>query len=302
MQLLCHLFAVRHGIEQPGACVLGMAGHKPQPKIARHGVQTAQQIGKVNIQPQILAVGVDVLAKQGDLFVPRCDQLAQLLFDLLRAAAALAAAHIGDDTVGAEVVAAIHNGQPRLCAARAQHGQALGNVILPADIEYALLPAQHTVQQRWEAPQRMRAEQQADLRIAFFDLLDVFLLLRHAAAQRNDNLRPPLFQMAERADVAECAVLRMLTHRAGVEQDKIRFIDIIGHFITHFVQHAADAFGIRLVLLAAESMGIGAQALVADERCDRVDIGKLVLQLFLGNSNWGGHGLPPLIGMGCRPP
>ena len=108
--------------------------------------------------------------------------------------------------------------------------------------------------------------------------------------------------MAECADVAECAVLCMLTHRAGVEQDEVRFIDIIGHLITHLVQHAADAFGIRFVLLAAEGMGIGAQALVANERCDRVDIGKLVLQLFLGNSNWGGHGLPPLIGMGCRPP
>ena len=108
--------------------------------------------------------------------------------------------------------------------------------------------------------------------------------------------------MAERTDVAERAVLRMLAHRTGVEQDEVRRVYIIGHLIAHFVQHAADAFGIRLVLLAAEGMGIGAQALVADERCDRVDIGKLVLQLFLRNSNWGGHGLPPLIGMGCRPP
>ena len=46
---------------------------------------------------------------------------------------------------------------------------------------------------------------------------------------------------------------------------------------------------------------VGARFFIADERRDRVNIGKLVLQLFFGNSNWGGHGLPPLIGMGCRP-
>ena len=73
----------------------------------------------------------------------------------------------------------------------------------------------------------MCAEQQADLRIALFDLFDVFLLLRHAAAQCNNDLGPLLFQMAERADVAKRAVLRVLTHRAGVEQDEIRFVYIV---------------------------------------------------------------------------
>ena len=94
----------------------------------------------------------------------------------------------------------------------------------------------------------------------------------------------------------------MLAHRAGVEQDEIRLVYIIGHLISHLVQHAADALGVRLVLLAAEGVSIGAQALAADERCDRVNIGELILQLFFRNSNWGGHFLPPLIGMACRPP
>ena len=123
----------------------------------------------------------------------------------------------------------------------------------------------------------MRTEQQANLRIAFFDLFDVFLLLRHTAAQGDDNLRPALFQVAERADIAERAVLRMLAYRTGVEQDKIRLIGIVGHLVAHFVQHAADALGVRLVLLAAKGVRIGARAVVSDQPRYRIDLGKLFI-------------------------
>ena len=57
--------------------------------------------------------------------------------------------------------------------------------------------------------------------------------------------------MDERADIAEHAHLRMLTHRAGVDDD-----DIGGEFVlrkgkAHLREIAADALGIALVLLAA---------------------------------------------------
>ena len=105
----------------------------------------------------------------------------------------------------------------------------------------------------------MRSKQQADLRIASLDFFDIFLLLRHAAAQCNDDLGPSFFQVAQRTDIAERAVFCVLAYCTGVEEDKIRFVCIFGHRITHLAQHAADVLGIRLVLLAAECMGIGAQ-------------------------------------------
>ena len=108
----------------------------------------------------------------------------------------------------------------------------------------------------------MRAEQEIYLRIAFLNLLDVFLLLGHAAAHCNNNARALLFQMAECADIAERTILGMLTHSTGVEQNKICLVGRIGHFVAHFRQHAADTLGIRLVLLAAERMRIGFGALV----------------------------------------
>ena len=91
--------------------------------------------------------------------------------------------------------------------------------------------------------------------------------------------------MAKRTDIAERTILRMLTHRAGVEQDKIRVIDIIGHLVTHLAQHAADTLGICFVLLTAKGVSIGAQLLAAVQRRNRIDIGKLALQLLVRNGN-----------------
>ena len=262
MQLLCNLIALCHSRKQFGRRVLRVACHKAQPEIAGHGVETAQKIGKIHVNAEILTIGVDVLAEQRNLLVTRRDQLTQFFLDLLRSAAALSAAHIRHNAVGAEIVAAIHDGQPRLCALGTQHRQTFGDIVLAADVEHALFLGQHAVQQRRKSPERMRAEQEIYLRIAFLNLLDVFLLLGHAAAHCNNNARALLFQMAECADVAERTILGMLTHSTGVEQDKICLVGRIGHFVAHFGQHAADTLGIRLVLLAAERMRIGFWALV----------------------------------------
>ena len=129
----------------------------------------------------------------------------------------------------------------------------------------------------------MRTEQQIDLRIALFNLFNILFLLRHAAAQRDDDIRPLLLEMAQRADVAEGTILRMLAHCTGVEQDEIRLFRAACHFISHFMQHAANAFGIRLILLAAKGMRIGFEAFAAIQTGNSVNISELRLQLLLGN-------------------
>ena len=131
----------------------------------------------------------------------------------------------------------------------------------------------------------MCAEQQLYLRITLFDFLNIFFLLRHAAAQSNNHIRALLFQMTERTDVAEGAILRMFTHCTGIIQDEIGFIDLFCQFIPHFVQHTADPFGIRLILLAAERMRIGTQMPPADQLRNGIHIGKLILQFFLRNNS-----------------
>ena len=266
-----------------------MARHEAQPEIARNGVEPTQKVGKVHLDAEVLAVGVDVLSEERYLLVTGRYQLAQLLFDFIRHTAALSAAHIRHDAVSAEVIAAVHDGKPCFRALGTQHRQTFRNVVLAANVKDALFLGPYTVQQRRKAPERVRAEQEIYLRIAFLDFFDILILLRHAAAQRNDNVRTLFLEMAQCADIAECAVLCVLTYRAGVEQNEIRLFGRVGHCVSHLVQHAADAFGVRFVLLTAEGVGIRLGATVAVQAGDCVDIGKLRLQLFFRNIFLGGQ-------------
>ena len=75
----------------------------------------------------------------------------------------------------------------------------------------------------------------------------------------------------------------MLAYCTSVEQDEIRLFRAVCHFISHFMQHAANAFGIRLILLAAKGMRIGFEAFAAIQTGNSVNISELRLQLLLGN-------------------
>ena len=79
------------------------------------------------VQIQIIAVGVDILAQQSDVLVTGGNQFPDLLQNALGITAALPAPDIGYDAVGAEVVAAVHDGHPRPGAALPHHRHTLGN-------------------------------------------------------------------------------------------------------------------------------------------------------------------------------
>ncbi len=184
MQLFCHVAALRHGVKQPLRSVLRVAGHEAEQVIPRHFVQPPQKPGKIQTQPQILAVRVHILPQKGDIFIARRNQFAKLVFNGFRVAAALPSSHIGYNTVGAEIVAAVHNGQPRARTLAAQDRQSLGDFapFVTGNVKNPLFPGQRAEQQLRKAPKRMGSEHQINVRIAFFDLFRNLFLLHHAAA------------------------------------------------------------------------------------------------------------------------
>ena len=102
--------------------------------------------------------------------------------DVCEAARALAAAHVGDDAVGAEVVAAVHDAQPGLGPPRAPHGQALGHDALARlDGEDALMRVARLLIELGEAPELVRAEDEVDDTEALPQLLGHLGPLGHAA-------------------------------------------------------------------------------------------------------------------------
>ena len=107
-------FAFGHGAEELLRRVLGVAGHEADEKLARNVVYHAYEVGKIRFAAEVAAVGVYVLPQQGYVLVAVGDELPRLGHDILRTAGALPAADVWHDAVGAEIIAAVHDRQPRL--------------------------------------------------------------------------------------------------------------------------------------------------------------------------------------------
>ena len=192
--------AFGHHVKEPVGGVLGMAGHEADQVLAGDLVDVLQQIRKVVIQPQVVAVGVDVLAQEGNVLVPGLHQLPDLLQNALGITAALPAPDIGHDTVGAEVVAAVHDADPCLHALFPHHRDALGNgAVLIVHGKDPLPGLVDLPQKLWKFPQGMGAEHQIHMTVGFLHPLRDPLLLGHAAAQADHLLRVFLFRVGEDA-------------------------------------------------------------------------------------------------------
>ena len=276
-----HMAALGHGVEQLIAGVLGLGRHKADQVVAVDLVQLPQQVRKVPGLRQILAVGVDVLAQQGDLLIPLRRQLADLLHDLLRGAAALPAPDVGDDAVRAEVVAPIHDGHPRPNPALPDHGHALGNgAVLVLHGEHPAPAGIHPVQQLRELPQGLGPEHQVHMAIALPDLPGHLRPLGHAAAQADDLLRVRLFRVGQGAQGAVNPLFRMVPDGACIHDHNVRPGRIVGEIAPHIPQHPQNMLAVGHVLLAAEGV---------HHRQRRPAPGPVDIVYFLGKLPLAGH-------------
>ena len=256
--------AVRHGVEELAGGVLGLGGHEAQEIVALDLVQRGEQVGKVIAGAQILAVGVDVLPQQGDLLEALRHQTAHLIDDLLRGAAALPAADVGHDAVGAEVVAAVHDGHPRPCAPLPHHGKPLGDgAVLVRHGEHALPLGVDLIEKLRELPQCLGSEHKVHVAVGLAHLFRHLRTLRHAAAQADDLRRVCLLGVGQRAQIAVDPLLRVVADGAGVQHHHVRLRRIVGERAAHGLQHTHDVLAVRHVLLAAEGVHHGAEGAVA---------------------------------------
>ena len=112
MELLGDFGIPGHGVKELLGGVSGVAGHKPDQEIAGKLGNLSQKIRKIHAAVQILAVGVDVLAQKGDFLAAVLNEFPAFCQNAFAFAAPLPAPDIGHDAVGAEIVAAVHDGHP----------------------------------------------------------------------------------------------------------------------------------------------------------------------------------------------
>ena len=252
MQVLAQVRLGRNGIDQLMAGVLRVAGHKADLIIAGHGAEQVEQVREIDLLFQALAVAVDVLAQQGDLLVAGLHQTAELGQDIPGLAALLAAADVGHDAVGAEVVAAVHDGQPGAELALPPDGDVLHDDGALGGLQQdPLVLLQLLGDELGQGIDAVHTEDQIHIGIALAQLFHHMLLVGHAAAQADHQAGLFLLEALQGTHVAEDPLLGVLPHGAGVEEDQVRVLRLVAQAVADIHQHTLDALAVVDVLLAA---------------------------------------------------
>ncbi len=95
------------GVDDAVGQVGRVGGEEADPLEAIDGVEGVKQVGEVRRSRQVAAEGFDGLTEQGHLANAAVDEMLHLVANVVDCPAALAAAAVGDDAVGAELVAAV---------------------------------------------------------------------------------------------------------------------------------------------------------------------------------------------------
>ena len=245
---------LREPLDHPVGEVLRMARGEAQPLDAR-GVERVEHRVEARRAVQVAPVGVHVLPKQRDLLHAGRHVALGLGRDILQRARFLASAHVGHDAVGAEVVAADGDGQPRrpiVLARRRQLGGKRRGGVEHLHLMAALLDGRFD--QTGKRAEVVRAEDHVEMRQFLDELLAV--ALADAASHGDDALRKRRARaqrhVFERGHLAVQARVGRLAHAAGHERHDVGVFDRLDRQRAKALEHAGDALGIVLVHLASE--------------------------------------------------
>ncbi len=180
----------------------------------------AQQLGERLAVAQVGAVGVDVLAEQGHLDDALADQRLDLGEHVAGPAVLLLAAQRGDDAEGAGVVAADRDRDPGGVRGLPAGGQGRGEGLQGLqDLDLGLALDRGPLQQGRQVADVVRAEHHVDPGGLGDD--GVAVLLGQAAADGDLHALVTGLDRRQLSEVAVQLVVRVLPHRAGVEDHQV---------------------------------------------------------------------------------
>ena len=186
MQQLTDFSMLFHDRNERGRKILGVRGHESQPKIPIHGSGEIEQLRKRRVA---VAIRIHVLPQQRDFAVALFDECFDLFQHVFLFARTLPPAHVGYDTIGAEIVTAVRNIHPGVGKAR-PHGQnpVLRFRTLFGNGNHRLFPFPFFFDQPTELGQIMGAEQNVDKRKLILQHRRLAFFLHHAPAHGDNQV------------------------------------------------------------------------------------------------------------------
>jgi hypothetical protein len=237
------------GFDQRGSELLRMARRVADPLDPGDGRDGVEQVREL---PTVEPPGVDVLPEQRHLANALAGEALDLGDDGHERARDLVAARVRHDAVAAVLGAALHDGDERgrpFGAGRRQGIELLDGGEVDVDLGRARRagPLDHLRQ----PVQGLRPEHEVDVRRAADDRRA--FLAGNATADADQSAL--CLQVLEATEVAEHLLLRLLAHRAGVEEDEVGRLDVLRRLpAVRGAKRVDHAVGVVDVHLAAEGL------------------------------------------------
>ena len=171
-----------------------MGGHKTDAPKAVDRLHLLKQLCKCHWLFQILSVGIHILAQKHHLHHAVCDETPDLSHDILGIPASLTAAHVRNDTVAAEIIAAKHNINAGLERVLPVGGKFFHDPVGPLpDVNYHLLLIHAFRNQFCQFENIMGSEYNVDKAVALLNLGHHGFLLHHTPAESDHHIGILLF-------------------------------------------------------------------------------------------------------------
>ncbi len=225
--MLAHLIVNRNLLNQLVRQILRVRCHKADSLDALHFAHHPKKLSKGHTVVVGLAVGIHVLPQEHNFLDAVLCKMPSLLHDIGSLSRALPAAHVGNDTIAAEVVAAVHNIDTCFKAVFVASRKGLHNLLrLVPDIDHETVAHLTLEQKLGELIDVVGSEDDIHEAVAFADLLHGLRFLHHAAAQDDALIGMKLFAVSEIPDAAVHAGVGVLPHRAGVVNHQVRLLTV----------------------------------------------------------------------------
>ena len=241
------------GVDQALREFVGVAGDVAYALDAgdvRHVFEQRGEIGDLCRVTHGAAVGVDVLPQQRHFFHTLVGQARHFDQYIVKWPRDLFATRVRHDAVAAVLGAALHDADKGAGAFHAGRRQVIELLDFgEADVDLGFVQSRTFGQQVRQAMQRLGTEHHVNIRRALDD--GRAFLAGHATAHADEHAF--FLQVLDAAQVAEDFFLRLFTHRAGVEQDQVGFVDILGGLVALCrMQYVGHLVRVILVHLAPE--------------------------------------------------
>ncbi len=204
------------------------------------------------------AIGVHVLAEEGDLLHALQAQVGDLGQHVVEAPRDLLAARIRHDAEAAVLAAAFHDGDECRRTLDPRRRQAIELLDLGkrhVDLRPAGAPA--LGEQLGQAMERLWSEHEVDVGRAGDDR--AAFLARDAAADADHEAGPRALEVLHPSEIGEHLLLRLLAHRAGVEEDEVGVFGLLATLVAVGCgEHVGHPVRVVLVHLASEGADVDA--------------------------------------------